>query len=144
MLRLLIQNTESSRSWTKAQSLVLFKAFWSKYRICLNAAPGFYFLFWVFGWGSIQIWLTWGSIRAGVVFLDQEFWNPRIQIVIYMRLRLCQGWGLKEYDYLAWGVLFNSRSTVVWNNELDLWIVQAIWLVPWSKIPQNRPEFIEI
>ena len=39
------------------------------YRICLNAAPGFYFPFWVFGWGSIQISPTWGSNQDGVLLI---------------------------------------------------------------------------
>ena len=40
-----------------------------KYRIRLNAAPGFYFPFWVFGWGSIQIWPTWGCIWGWVLLI---------------------------------------------------------------------------
>ena len=37
------------------------------YRIRFNATPGFYFSKLVFGWGSIQIWRTWGCIRDGVL-----------------------------------------------------------------------------
>ena len=34
-------------------------------------------------------------------------------------------------------------TTVVWKNELDLWIVKRIELHFWSKVPQNWLEFVE-
>ena len=37
------------------------------YRIGSIWAPGFYFSKWIFGWGSIDIWPTWGCIWDGVL-----------------------------------------------------------------------------
>ena len=34
-------------------------------------------------------------------------------------------------------------GTVVWNNSLDLWIVQGIWMGPWSKPNKSTLEIIE-
>ena len=43
------------------------------YRIRSNATPGFYFSKLVFGWSSIQIWLTWGCIQDGALLIDSSF-----------------------------------------------------------------------
>ena len=40
------------------------------YRIRFNTTPGFYFSKLIFGWGSIQIWLTWGCIQAGALIIN--------------------------------------------------------------------------
>ena len=64
-------------------SILHFYHFWKTltilqtYRIRLIKAPGFYFSKWIFGWGSIQIWSTWGCIQAGVLFIKdpEERWG---------------------------------------------------------------------
>ena len=50
----------------------LIRVRWIDYRIDLNATPGFYFSFWVLGWGSIQIWPTWGSIWVGLYWIKDS------------------------------------------------------------------------
>ena len=53
------------------------------YRIRSNATPGFYFSKLVFGWGSIQIWCTWGCIRDGVLLFKES----QIKLIFVLDMR---------------------------------------------------------
>ena len=79
------------------------KAYWQQcshqskplldYRIRFNATPGFYFSNLIFGWGSIQILLTWGCIRDGVLLINSSFasiiYDNFSQTLKVKRMRKC-------------------------------------------------------
>ena len=90
-----------------------------RYRIRLNAAPGFYFSFWVFGWGSIQIWpqkvdfwaKKWGCIQENPQKVDfSKTWGS------------IQEWGCIQADTVIKNIIcifinFEKKNDFLWYSE---------------------------
>ena len=131
---------------------VLKCALWSDifppiYRIHLNAAPGFYFLFWVFGRGSIEIWPTWGCIWAGVVSIRVS-WESEQTVsllikffdLIYMysqNTKVClNSERLEKLKLLLTGEvgLYSSWSSIVSKLFFD-WGCIRLWM-GWGSIQE--------
>ena len=62
----------------------IFSSFIKIYRIGMNATLGFHFPFWVFEWGSIQIWSTWGCIWGGVRLISSR--QSKLNFSIFLLL----------------------------------------------------------
>ena len=117
------------------------------YRIHLNAAPGFYFLFWVFGRGSIEIWPTWGCIWAGVVSIRVS-WESEQTVsllikffdLIYMysqNTKVClNSERLEKLKLLLTGEvgLYSSWSSIVSKLFFD-WGCIRLWM-GWGSIQE--------
>ena len=93
----------------------------------MNATPVFYFLLWVFRWGSIQLWPIWGCIWSGVLLvsscqLEQTFQSlSSCSFVFFCFFEIS----------LAFCVPIGSFIKLNFNSEiltkLDLMLIYWLW-----------------